>query len=229
MSNPETLAHAALIARHGASWFRELGTAEEPGSVLVTLSGAVQRPGVYEIEYGSSLSSLLAAAGGIADQIQALLFGGYAGTWLDGGLAGSVRLDRQALQRWGASLGPGIIVALPQSACPVAEVTRVAGWLAGQSAGQCGPCVHGLSSIARAMEGVAGGAGGLELFSDIRRWAAQVHGRGACAHPDGTARFVTTALDLFAADFEDHARHGRCDDCLRRPVLVTPRLLTGAR
>ncbi|HEY3727024.1 MAG TPA: hypothetical protein VGL51_07615, partial [Solirubrobacteraceae bacterium] len=53
MANPETLAHAALIARHGATWFRQLGTAEEPGSILVTLSGAVHRPGAYEIEYGS--------------------------------------------------------------------------------------------------------------------------------------------------------------------------------
>jgi NADH:ubiquinone oxidoreductase subunit F (NADH-binding) len=229
IANPETLAHAALIARHGATWFRQLGTAEEPGSILVTLSGAVHRPGAYEIEYGSSLSSLLAAAGGVSEPVQAFLFGGYAGSWVDGGPAGSLRLSRDGLQRWNASLGAGVIVALAQSACPVAEVSRVAGWMARQSAGQCGPCVHGLASIAQALADVNTGVGGLEVFGDVRRWAAQVKGRGACAHPDGAARFVTSALDLFGADFEDHARYGLCDDCERPPVLVTPRLLTGVR
>src|SRR6185437_17103186 len=58
MSNAETLAHVALIARHGAEWFRGLGPSDEPGSALVTLSGAVRAPGVYEIEYGSRLDSL---------------------------------------------------------------------------------------------------------------------------------------------------------------------------
>jgi NADH:ubiquinone oxidoreductase subunit F (NADH-binding) len=53
VSNAETFAHMALIARHGADWFRELGTPSQPGSTLVTLSGPVASPGVYEIEPGA--------------------------------------------------------------------------------------------------------------------------------------------------------------------------------
>jgi NADH:ubiquinone oxidoreductase subunit F (NADH-binding) len=225
MSNAETLAHAALIARHGASWFRELGVPEQPGSALVTLSGAVRYPGVYEIEYGSGLRSLLSVAGGVSEPVQAYLFGGYAGTWVDARDALRSRLSRAGLQPFRASLGAGIIVALPESSCPVAEVVGVASWMADQSTGQCGPCVNGLAAIADALIGVAQGAAGSDDLSRVRRWASQVVGRGACAHPDGAARFVSSAVTVFADAFADHARHGPCEACERRPVLFTPGLV----
>ena len=120
-------------------------------------------------------------------------------------------------------------MAFPESACLVAEVTRVAGWMADQSAHQCGPCVNGLASIADALIEVCEGHSGRDALGDIRRWSELVTGRGACAHPDGTARFVTSALSVFAPEFDDHARHGLCDACERRPVLIVPRQPTAAR
>jgi NADH:ubiquinone oxidoreductase subunit F (NADH-binding) len=223
MSNAETLAHVALIARHGAEWFRQLGPADEPGSALVTLSGGVRAPGVYEIEIGSRLDALVRAAGGVSDPVRAFLLGGYAGTWIDAAGAAALRLSRGGLRPLGASLGAGIIAALPRSACPVAEVTRVAGWMADEGASQCGPCVNGLASIADTLAEVGEGRAGRDAFSDILRWSELVIGRGACAHPDGTAAFVTSALRVFSAEFDDHARHGPCDACAGRPVLITPR------
>jgi NADH:ubiquinone oxidoreductase subunit F (NADH-binding) len=223
MSNAETLAHVALIARHGAEWFRQLGPADEPGSALVTLSGAVRAPGVYEIEYGSRLDALVRAAGGVSEPPRAFLLGGYAGTWVDAARAAELRLSRAGLTPLGASLGAGIIVALPRSACPVAEVTRVAAWMADESASQCGPCINGLGSIADALADVSEGRAGRGAFADILRWSDLVIGRGACAHPDGAAAFVTSGLRVFSAEFEDHARHGPCDACAGRPVLITPR------
>ena len=73
----------ALIARHGAEWFRALGSASQPGTGLVTLGGAVADPGVYEIAFGSPLADVLRRAGGVTERPQALLVGGYGGTWLD--------------------------------------------------------------------------------------------------------------------------------------------------
>jgi NADH:ubiquinone oxidoreductase subunit F (NADH-binding) len=229
MSNAETLAHVALIARHGADWFRQLGPAEEPGSVLVTLSGGVRAPGVYEIEYGSHLTTLVRAAGGLSAPARAFLFGGYAGTWVDAKAATTLRLSTNSLRPVRASLGAGIIVALPQGACPVAEVTRVAGWMADENAAQCGPCVNGLASIADALGDICEGHGGRDTFGAIRRWSELVIGRGACAHPDGVARFVTSAFRVFATEFDDHARNGICEACDRRPVLITPRQRSGVR
>jgi NADH:ubiquinone oxidoreductase subunit F (NADH-binding) len=222
MSNAETLAHVALIARHGAEWFRQMGPAEEPGSALVTLSGGVRSPGVYEIEHGSHLSGLVRAAGGATEPLRAFLFGGYAGSWVPASAAGKLRLSAASLRPANASLGAGIIVALPQSACPVAEVTRVGAWMANEGARQCGPCINGLGSIADALADVCQGTAGRDAFGDIRRWSELVIARGACAHPDGAARFVTSALRVFSTEFDDHALNGICDACDRRPVLFVP-------
>ncbi|MFZ0043302.1 MAG: NADH-ubiquinone oxidoreductase-F iron-sulfur binding region domain-containing protein [Solirubrobacteraceae bacterium] len=229
VANPETLANAALIARRGAKWFRQVGTPEEPGSVLVTLAGAVRQPGVYEIEYGSAMRTLLTAAGNSSEPVRAFLIGGYAGTWVDAPSGEQVRLSRAGLKRIGGSMGAGVIVAFPESACPVAEVTRVMDWMADQSAGQCGPCVHGLGSIAQTLDEVAVGAGVRDAAFNVRRWASQLPGRGACAHPDGAARFVSSAMSVFAEEFDDHARHGPCDACAGRPVLATPGLVGAGR
>jgi NADH:ubiquinone oxidoreductase subunit F (NADH-binding) len=217
VSNAETLAHVALIARHGARWFRELGTAEHPGSALVTVDGAVDRPAVREIALGIPLADVLASAGPARG---AVLVGGFYGTWLTAGAADGARLDDASLREHGAALGAGVIAVLPEEACPVAEVARVVSWMAGESAHQCGPCTHGLAAIAGALATLADGAPDPLVLHRLERWAGQVRGRGACHHPDGTVRFLRSALDVFAADFEDHRRHGPCDGCDREPVLL---------
>jgi NADH:ubiquinone oxidoreductase subunit F (NADH-binding) len=222
MSNVETLAHMALIARHGAAWFRALGVPEKPGSTLVTLGGAVVHPGVFEIETGTSLTSLLDAAGGATGELRAVLLGGYAGTWADARTAERLVLSPAGLGEVGASLGAGIVFALPAAACPVSEVAFVARWLSEQSAGQCGPCVHGLDAIAGALDQVRTGAGGEGALDRIRRWAMLVDGRGACAHPNGASRFISSAIEVFAAELADHARRGPCAGCMQRHLLPTP-------
>jgi NADH:ubiquinone oxidoreductase subunit F (NADH-binding) len=215
VNNLETLAHVALIARHGADWFRALGTDTDPGSTLVTLGGAVVYPGVFEIGIGSSIASLLEAAGGASGKLRAFLLGGYSGTW--------VRADpgyQQALTRAGPdALGAGVVFALPSSACPVNEIAGVSRWLSDQSAGQCGPCVFGLDAIANALEQVRFGAGDKRALKRIDRWASLASGRGACAHPDGAVRFVTSAIDMFGTELGDHARRGPCAACARPRLL----------
>jgi NADH:ubiquinone oxidoreductase subunit F (NADH-binding) len=208
VQNAETAAQLALIARHGARWFRALGTADEPGSALVTLQGAVGRPGVYEIPLGAALEDLLAAAGGLRGPVRAYLIGGYFGTWIDASDAVGLRLSNADLRPLGGGLGARAIVALPTSACGIAETARVARWLAGESAGQCGPCVHGLDAIAGGMERLARGDG--RQLEDIHRWAGLVTGRGICRHPDGTARLVESALTVFADEVRRHTIDRKC-------------------
>jgi NADH:ubiquinone oxidoreductase subunit F (NADH-binding) len=219
VANVETVAHAALIARRGAGWFRSLGTDADPGTALVTLSGAVRHPGVYEVAHGKPLTSLIEEAGGAVEPIRALLLGGYAGGWVDAADLSRLRLSPAELRPHGARLGAGVVVALGTTACPVAEVVHVTDWLARQSAGQCGPCVNGLASIADAITSIRDGDDPHTL-KRIARWCDMVTGRGACAHPDGTADFVSTALRVFTPELLDHARLGRCDACQAPPVLA---------
>jgi NADH:ubiquinone oxidoreductase subunit F (NADH-binding) len=222
IDNVETLAHLALIARHGAAWFRQLGTAGEPGSTLVTLSGPLAHPGVYEIEQGASLTSLIEAGGGTTARIHGALVGGYAGSWIGAERLHGVALSNEHLASHGASLGAGIVVLLSEDACPVAETARVTRWLAGESAGQCGPCVHGLDALAATLEQIAAGAAPTKAKQRIERLAALVSRRGACGHPDGAVNFILSAMEAFAAEFSEHARHGTCERCARPAELPLP-------
>jgi len=214
--NVETLANLALIARFGPAWHREIGTLNDPGSLLVTLSGAVASPGVYEVAGGSPLTALLEAAGGTTDPVQAFQIGGYAGTWFAGGAAPKLRLSHAGLRASGGSLGPGVVIALPVGACAVAETARVLRYLAQESAGQCGPCVFGLAAVAEEMEEIAVGAPRPSASGRIERWSADIAGRGACHHPDGALRLVRSCLRTFAAEVAEHEA-GR--PCAAKPAM----------
>jgi NADH:ubiquinone oxidoreductase subunit F (NADH-binding) len=209
VNNVETLAHLALIARFGGAWFRGLGTGEDPGTALVTLTGDVGRPGVYELPLGTPLADALRAAATGTD-VQAVLIGGYAGTWIAGAAAASARLERASLRALGASLGCGAIGVLGPGSCGLRTTARVAQWLADQSAGQCGPCTHGLPAIAGAVEALVQGDRGQRREQQLRRWLGQVEGRGACHHPDGAVRFVRSALTVFATEISRHRQYGPC-------------------
>lgn len=247
VQNVETLAHLALVAAHGPDWFCAVGDSDEPGSTLVTVLGAVPRPGVREVATGTGLAAIVHAAGGdlgagrsTTDGIgggdrrpadgspRALLVGGYAGGWLSPGAAAGARLLRSDLVPLGATAGCGVVAALPDDACGVAETARLVRWLAGESAGQCGPCLHGLAALAGALETLCAPARPVrDPLPDLHRWCGEVTGRGACRHPDGVVRLLRSALRTFAADFDDHARHGACERCATPSRLPLP--ATGAR
>ncbi len=221
VQNVETLAHLALIARHGPTWFRDVGTAEQPGSALVTVSGAVGRPGVCEIACGATLADVLTTVGGVTEPLRAVLIGGYHGTWLPGD-RDLIKLDDRSLAASHASLAAGVIVALGASACPVQETAQVLGWLAGESAGQCGPCRNGLPGIADQLGAMAAGVAPPGAEELVARWSRDVARRGACNLPDGAVRFVASGLREFAAEWEAHRRHGPCRACPRPTMLAVP-------
>jgi NADH:ubiquinone oxidoreductase subunit F (NADH-binding) len=211
VSNAETFAHLALVARFGAAWFRAAGTGQHPGTHLVTVGGAVHRPGVHEVEGGTAPDVVIARAGGPTAPVQAILVGGYGGTWV----------------RPGGPPGPGVamLLVLPEGACGLTQTAHILRYLADESAGQCGPCAFGLPAIADDLadladpaRGHASAATGNRLQNRLRTIA----GRGACAHPDGTARFLVSALEVFEDDVRRHLSGHGCG----RPVLG---LLGGTR
>ncbi len=220
VDNVETLAHVALIARHGARWFRAIGTPREPGSMLVTVVGAVAEPRVYEAAQGTPIADLFAAAGGLTAELRAVLVGGYFGSWIDGELALQLPLANEQLSAHDAALGAGVLVALPTSACGAAELARTAVYLAGESAGQCGPCVHGLAAISATIVELVEGRASADAPERLRRWIGQVSGRGACRFPDGAMRFIATGLSVFAGELAEHARHGACEACWQESVCA---------
>ena len=220
VDNAETLAHLALIARYGAEWFRAVGTEEHPGSSLVTVSYGPGSVSVYEIELGVPLTNVLAHAGVDPGAIQAVLVGGYFGAWVAASELAGVRLDNESLAPFGSGFGCGAVTPLPVGVCGLAEAARAARWLAGENAGQCGPCMFGLPAIAGAMDALVAGDGGGKAEHAVRRWVEMVKGRGACRHPDGAVRFVESSLRVFAGEIARHRRYGPCPPSA--PILPCP-------
>jgi len=174
----------------------------------MTVSGAIVEPGVYEIPIGYPLSRLLSDAGGVRGEAQAFLAGGYFGSWIPAA-SRDVPLADAALADYGAGLGARALVVLPTSVCGLQETARIATYLAEQSAGQCGPCVHGLASVAADMTRLARCERGVDHVRLGRRLAA-ILGRGACSHPDGAVRLIDSAMRVFADDVRSHLERGRC-------------------
>ena len=221
VQNAETLAHVALIARRGAAAFRSVGDHSQPGTMLFSVSGAVHRAGVLEAPTGITIGDLLTAAGGPSHHVGAVLLGGYHGGWLAWPPGREMRLCNDALRPHGLSVGAGVVVVLPADVCGVVETSRVLDYLAGESAGQCGPCVFGMPRLAETYREIAGGARGRRRPRRLAELGAALERRGGCAHPDGSLRLLRSAQSVFAAELDQHA-HGRCSAVSTRRVLPTP-------
>jgi NADH:ubiquinone oxidoreductase subunit F (NADH-binding)/ferredoxin len=212
LSNATTFAQLSVLALLGPERYKAVGLPEEPGTVLLSVSGAAGRSAVVEVPTGIPLGAVLDICQ--APVGEGVLVGGYHGMWMSSEAAYSTDVSRAGLAAVGGTLGAGVVLPLVRDTCPLGEVSRVAGYLAGESSGQCGPCRLGLPTIARAMASLVEGSGGVAAIDIARRAAASVNHRGACSHPDGVVRFVMSALEVFAEDLAAHVFHGGCG----RPV-----------
>ena len=209
VANAETNAHVGLISRYGAKWFREAGTTQSPGSTLVAVSGALERPVVLEVSLGTPLRALLHEAGADPDP-QALLLGGYGGAWLSGDLLDTAYCI-EALRPLGGTVGAGILVVVPRDACGLTETHRIVEWMANESARQCGPCAFGLPAIAQDLNVLLRGTGDSRaVLSRLTERCSVIEGRGACRHPDGVVRLVRSALEVFSDDVARHVGGSPC-------------------
>jgi NADH:ubiquinone oxidoreductase subunit F (NADH-binding) len=209
VANAETLAQLALLARFGPTWFRGQGTSTDPGPFLVTVSGP-KWTRVLEVPRGVALRDVLMQAGVDLDTVGGVLLGGYHGTWLPQ-TAGDVRLCRDDLAAYGASTGAGIIHVIGVERCGLRISAEIATYLASQAAGQCGPCVNGMPRMADTLTRLAVPGSDPRLVSEVERLRSLVVGRGACAHPDGTARFVESTMRVFSGHVDAHLR-GECHE-----------------
>ncbi len=203
LSNAESFAHLAAVVLWGVDGYGALGTPDEPGTSLLTLTTPPAADGffrdvhVVEVEHGAGAGAVLEPAAMAAP----LLVGGFHGAWVHPRDVPSLSWSTAALAEVGVRLGAGALLSLDDGSCPVAETARYTTYLAGESAGRCGPCRNGLPAMADEMRGLAAGA---DTRRRLRELAGLVTGRGACAHPDGTARLVGSLLTTLVDHVEAH-------------------------
>jgi NADH:ubiquinone oxidoreductase subunit F (NADH-binding) len=204
LSNAETFAVVGLLALVGPDEVHRHGTPLEPGTTLLTIDGdgPVVSRRVVEVEHGTRWDAVLPAER-LASPV---LLGGYHGTWAPAGALADLTVSRRALADAGLSLGAGVVLPSDRR-CPVRRTAELVDYLAAQSARRCGPCLNGMPAMAAAFHAVVDGHPRLH---EVRRLAGLVEGRGACAHPDGTARLVRSLLVACPDEVEAHLA-GRCD------------------
>jgi NADH:ubiquinone oxidoreductase subunit F (NADH-binding) len=202
LSNAETFAHLGHLARVGSARYAAFGTAEEPGTTLLTLRGDGWDPEVREVAFGTPLSEVLTAR----EMTQPLLLGGYHGTWLKPEQLQGLTVSRIGIAAAGATLGAGVMLPLAEGWCPLVRTEALVEYLASQSAGRCGPCRNGLPAMAEALRDLVHRGGPVSRVEEL---CGLVVRRGACAHPDGTARLVTSMLTVFPEEVDSHAL-GEC-------------------
>lgn len=223
VSNIESVCHAALVVGAGPGWFRQVGPASTPGSLLVTVAGDVGSPGrVLEVVGPATVADAVEAAGGPIDRPVAVLIGGYAGTWQPADAVLDLQIDPEILARAGSPLGCGLIGVVGASRCGLSEAARLAGWLSSQRAGQCGACDAGLPDLAGAVVGLAEGTAGIRRGTKrIAALGDAIAGRNLCSLPDGTVAMVESAVTTFWEEIGLH-RKGRCSGRVDDALFPTP-------
>lgn len=209
VTNVETLAHAAWIARNGADQYRMLGTDASPGTGLITLGGACRRPGVYEVPYGPTLGQLIEECGsGLSGEMGGLLSGG----WFTG-VSTAPLLDvawcYDAMRAAGSGLGCGAVTILGSEQRIEDVAVQLARWYVEESAKQCGVCINGTAAIADTLALVSAGTADSDAIANLTRWGSSLQGRGACAFLDGAAALARSVAEITTNQPAAHSMTGK--------------------
>lgn len=207
VNNAETLSHVARILRDGADWFRQVGTTEAPGTMVFTVVGDVERPGVYELPLGTPGRTLFFDIAGARD-IQAI-YSGTSNSVITPDII-DLPLDFDSFAEAGTGLGSGGFVVYDTSRDIVQVCAVLARFLAIESCGQCLACSLGTAEMANRLDALVRGEGTAADIAEIRRRTDTVTDLNRCYLPVGAALTMRSTLDAFPGAFEDHI--GRAAD-----------------
>jgi NADH-quinone oxidoreductase subunit F len=210
VSSAETLAALPLIVRDGAEAFRRVGTAASPGTKLVTVTGAVGSPGVYEVAFGETLGEIVERAGGAAGKpLKGLHVGGPTGGILNATRTG-VALDYESLKAAGTHLGSAQIRVIGADVCVVNEAAKLFAYLAKETCGICVPCRVGTKRVEGILEGIYSDLGRQEDLPWLGQLADHLEQFSLCGFGITSASIVRTTMSEFAADYRTHIDDRMC-------------------
>ncbi len=212
INNVETYACAPFIVERGGDWYATLGasTKNSRGTKIFSVSGHLNRPGNYEIEFGTTLGELIDLAGGVkGGALKACVPGGSSVQILRGdGLRDAV-IGYEEMWEAGSMVGSGGCMVLNEHTCIVSFIWRTAQFYAMESCGKCTPCREGTKWMLQIMERIVRGngqPGDMDLLMEITK---QIDGRSFCGLGDAAAWPVAAALKVFPEEFEYFIKHGR--------------------
>lgn len=212
VNNVETLCNVPPIIRKGAAWFTEVGTDKCPGTMLFSLSGAVKRPGVYEMPLGTPLRVLIERfGGGVPDghQVKAVFPGGPSFSMVTADQL-DLPMDFDSLKKAGTGLGSAGVIVVDDATCMVAATLKYSDFFKAESCGQCPSCRIGTSNLASLMKKIEQGEGGQKDLDALLQVCGFVKGTGYCTLVTGAAVLVQSSLKLFRHEYDEHIALKRC-------------------
>lgn len=209
VSSAETLAALPLIMRDGADAFRRAGTEASPGTKLVSVTGAIASPGVYEVAFGTTLGDIVDRAGGATGTMKGLHVGGPTGGILNATRTG-VALDYEALKAAGTHLGSAQIRVIGSDVCIVNEAAKLFDYLAKETCGLCVPCRVGTKRVEGILEGIYSDLGRPDDLPWLSELAEHLQQFSLCGFGSTSASILKTTLTEFAGDYQRHIADRTC-------------------
>jgi NADH-quinone oxidoreductase subunit F len=212
VNNVESLSNIAWIIRNGADAFKAVGTPKSPGTRLFSVSGHINKPGVYEIELGYPWMKFLNEdCGGTLDgkPIKCVVPGGVSSKVLTGAEIAGLNLSHEALWDAGSTLGSGGMIVIGEGTCMVRLLQVILRFYHHESCGQCTPCRHGTGWMHRIIDRIVAGGG---LPEDIERlyYISKFNdGTTICGLGDAAGYACSGILDKFRDEFEYYIEHKR--------------------
>jgi NADH-quinone oxidoreductase subunit F len=225
INNTETVATLPHIVMNGVDWFRQWGTEKSPGTKVFSVSGHVNRPGNYEVPYGTALKDLLDLAGGMTDgkKLKAVIPGGASAPLLTGT---DVAMDFESLKEAGTMLGSGAVVFMDETTCMVRNALVTTDFFQHESCGKCTPCREGTWWGVKVLERIEHGEGRMEDMDLLLNICDRIDGRSFCPLGDAAAWALRSNVKLFRDEFDAHVSESRCPF---EPEHGEHRVLVGAR
>ncbi|VAX35207.1 NADH-ubiquinone oxidoreductase chain F [hydrothermal vent metagenome] len=221
VNNAESMCHLPHIFSKGAEWYRSLGTEDTPGTITITLSGDVKRPGMYEVEAGLTMRQMLYDLGGgpAGDKPFKAVFSGVANAVATPDLFDTV-MDFGSMRAQGIGLGSAGFMVYDEDTCMVKVALTFARFLAISSCGQCLPCNMGTRIITEHLDNLENKLGSEKDIEDILIECGRCTNQTRCFLPMQASIVISSIIKKFPEEFKYHA--GK--ECCYSKEVILPKL-----
>jgi NADH-quinone oxidoreductase subunit F len=209
LNNVETLCHVAWILSRGADWYKSQGS-----PILISVSGHVQRPGVYEVPLSTPIRDVLALAGGMRPgrTFKACFPGGSSSAILSAAyLDTPMDYDLMKLDVYGSMLGSAALIVMDDTTCMIEVVARAVEFYRDESCGKCTPCREGTVWLGQVYERILRGGGQASDIELLQGIAKGMTGTCFCPLGESVPPAITSSLRFFRHEYDHHIGTGTCD------------------
>lgn len=213
INNVETLASVAYIIEHGGDKYKSIGTDKSSGTKLLSVSGHVRKPGVYEVEMGYSFMDFLNnECGGVlgGKKLKAVIPGGSSTPVLRPENCENMTIDYESIAAAGSSLGSGAVMVIAEGTCMVKLLEVLAHFYHHESCGQCTPCREGTGWLLKIIKRIEAGQGKMEDIDLLTSITKHIAMHTICPLGDAACGPVDSFVKQFREEFEEHIKKGKC-------------------